>query len=152
MNIFILDEDPVKAATCQMDKHTVCMPREATEMLVMISETELVRYAPNHKKHPCTLWAARSRDNFMWLHSHAMALFSEYTARYGRKHNYEDIADYLATYQISFPETGLKPFAQCMPDEFKVKDDAVTAYQGYYHSKAHIATWKRNKPLWWCGA
>jgi hypothetical protein len=46
--------------------------------------------------------------------------------------------------------TGLTPFAQAMPDEYK-HEDAVIAYRQYYQSpeKRRLASWKkRPKPEW----
>ena len=43
------------------------------------------------------------------------------------------------------------PFAQAMPDEYR-DDDAVKAYQAYYHSK-QFAKWEKGTPApdWWRG-
>jgi hypothetical protein len=118
-------------------------------MLVMVSKTNLVAFAPNHVKHPCTLWAAASSSNFKWLGRHAIALFEEYTARYGKRHAYQDIAEYLYyDHQLTFDSDELTPFALCMPDEYKC-DDPVISYRRYYKSKARFAKWKQNKPEWW---
>jgi hypothetical protein len=45
----------------------------------------------------------------------------------------------------------LTPFAQAMPDEYR-DDDAVKAYQAYYHSK-QFAKWEKGTPApdWWRG-
>jgi hypothetical protein len=44
---------------------------------------------------------------------------------------------------IMFDHEILTPFAQAMPDEYKVEGDAVQAYRNYYiGEKARFATWK----------
>jgi hypothetical protein len=46
---------------------------------------------------------------------------------------------------------GLLPFAQAMPDQYKVPDNALTAYRAFYlGEKHHFATWtNRLQPDWW---
>jgi len=46
---------------------------------------------------------------------------------------------------------GLTPFAQAMPDHYKVSGDAVQAYRNYYiGDKARFAKWKESSlvPEW----
>jgi len=44
----------------------------------------------------------------------------------------------------------LTPFAQAMPDEFKVPGDGVAAYRKYYIGvKSKIAKWKTTNPPKW---
>jgi len=44
----------------------------------------------------------------------------------------------------------LTPFAQAMPEQYKIKDNAVEAYRNYYlNEKKDICKWtKREKPEW----
>ena len=73
MNIFVLDKDPKKAATQQIDKHIVKMPLESAQMLCAALARhgrEDTPYKATHKNHPCTLWAGESQGNFRWLVKH----------------------------------------------------------------------------------
>lgn len=151
MNIFVLDVDPVQAARWQLDKHIVKMPLETAQML----STNLhlhgfdAPYRPTHKDHPCTVWARRSRANFEWLVAHGLALCAEYTGRYGRIHKSQAVIVWADEHKMCIPAGLQTPFAQALPEEHK-GPCAVAAYRSYYHAaKAHIATWKRNKPQWW---
>lgn len=151
MNIFILDEDPDIAATMACDKHVVKMILETAQMLctVAISKGYPAPYATTHKKHPCTLWAAQSSANWVWLVLHGLALCAEYTKRYGRTHKSQRVIEHCATLDLPFDEHRLTPFAQAMPSQYK-NECAVTAYRSYYHGeKASFATWKTEAPAWW---
>lgn len=145
MNIFVLDECPIQAATRQCDKHVVKMVVETAQMLCTAGTGA---YKPTHAQHPCTVWAGRSARNWEWLVAHGLALCDEYSFRYGRRHKSQDVIESVLPPE-SFVDTGLTPFALAMPDEFK-KENAVESYRAYYHSKASFAKWtKRAAPVWW---
>ena len=146
MNIFILSQDPHKAAQYMCDKHVVKLLLESAQMLSTVSGGP---YKPTHANHPCTLWAGAARDNYHWLVEHALELCREYTYRYGRTHKCEPITLQLASPPPHIPRGGT-PFVQCMPDEFRHPTDPVAAYRAYYHSKT-FAAWNRGRPApsWW---
>ena len=151
MNIFILHKNPKKAAQMQCDKHVVKMILETAQMLCTIAHNKGIDapYRATHKRHPCTLWAGMSKQNWNWLITHGLALCSEYTSRYGKIHKSQQHIEWCKSLDIDLPNTGLTPFAQAMPAQYK-NSCAVTAYRAYYHGeKATIATWKKNKPKWW---
>ena len=150
MNIFVVDYDPNKSAQDLCDKHVVKMILETAQMLCAAHPIGTAPYKATHLKHPCTLWVARSIDNYEWLLTHGYALCREYTARYGKRHKTQDVLDWLAEHKPSIPSIGLTPFAQVMPDEYK-DTDVVVAYRKYYiGAKANIACWNHSsKPSWW---
>lgn len=153
MNIFILDTDPVKAAVCQLDKHVIKMPLETAQLLCSVFEPGKAPYRRTHYNHPCAAWTRQSRDNYLWLIEHGLALSYEYTRRYSKTHKSKEVIAWAYENQsgLSFPENGLTPFAQAMPDEYK-NPDPVMAYRSYYRKgKAHIATWRSpaEPPPWW---
>jgi hypothetical protein len=51
---------------------------------------------------------------------------------------------------FNIKEIGLTPIPLCMPDEYKVADDAVQSYRNYYkYGKTNLHKWtKREKPEW----
>lgn len=70
MNIFVLSEDVKEAAEWHVDRHVVKMPLETAQMLctaLSLNGNSNVEYKPAFFKHPCTIWAAATRDNFEWL-------------------------------------------------------------------------------------
>jgi len=113
MNIFVLDNDPVKAAQLQCDKHVVKMIVESAQMLStthrMLDGTEMkkpsksgktmvkyyelpderedILYKSVHFNHPCTVWTRESCCNYSWHYEHFIALCDEYKYRYGKTHS-----------------------------------------------------------------
>jgi len=123
-------------------------------------------YHATMMNHPCTIWARETLGNYLWLVSHGLELCREYTRRYDRRHASESIIEFC---NYSWPknidrDTYHKetPFAQAMPDEYKVEGDAVSAYRKYYiGEKAKFARWKKgvghpqghhdHQPEWFAG-
>ena len=137
MNIFYLHEDPRLAASYVYDKHKVKMILESAQMLCtahhVYGDPNDVPYKQAHLNHPSTIWVRKSRPNYFWLYEHMIALGQEYTKRYGKIHMTID----KCRYALSFcpdgitSETFTEP-PQCMPDEYKVPGDSITAYWNYY--------------------
>ena len=152
MNIFVLDKDPKIAATMLCDKHVVKMIVETAQMLCTIAHglgNTSVPYKSTHKNHPCTLWAAKSRENWNWLLEHGIEMSAEYTRRYGRVHKSLAVIQWCSNIPNLPPHSALTPFAQAMPIQYK-NDCAVTAYRSYYEGeKAGFAKWKTTPPAWW---
>lgn len=172
MNIFVLDEDPVKAAQA-MD--CVRVPKMVTESAQMMAsalrrhgatddQMPLTKagkpYKGGYHHHPCTRWTGDSEANFAWLTRHAIALCNEYKQRFGKTHACERPIRsmiglvHLFPDQYPSPEAALTPFAQAMPDEYK-DDNPVVAYRAYYISKIDspggVHYRHTSAPDWWQG-
>lgn len=164
MNIFVLDENPVKSAQA-MD--CVRVPKMVTESAQMMAsalrrwgatdeQMPLTKsgspYKGGYHHHPCTIFAGDTRANFKWLAHHAEALLDEYYHRFGKVHACHNPIYQMSSMSKMIPEGDLMPFAQAMPDEYK-DDDAVKAYRAYYHSKMHSAGGVHYRhtspPDWW---
>lgn len=154
MNIFVVDSDPFTAARSLCDKHVVKMVLETAQILCTALRAHGVLdtpYKATHAKHPCTLWAGQSRDNFLWLVEHGLALGQEYTWRYGKVHKSAAVVEHCLWLASQIPEGPLTAFAQAMPEQYR-RPCAVSAYRAYYKGeKARIATWKRpaEPPAWY---
>jgi len=153
MNIFVLHKDPTTAAQMLCDKHVVKMILETAQMLCTVARHHGHHDAPyraTHAKHPCTIWAGQSRENWAWLVAHGIAMCKEYTRRYGKTHKSESVIRWCASRSHSFPTKSLLPFAQAMPSKYK-NNCAVTAYRSYYHGeKSGFAKWAHSPvPKWW---
>ena len=163
MNIFVLDRNPITAARMHCDKHVPKMCVEVAQMMASAlrrhgatdEQMPLTKagtpYKGGYAHHPCTVWAGESRINFLWLGLHAIALCGEYTKRFGNEHACNrPILQMMKLHRV-IPNNKLTPFAQAMPDEYR-DDDAVKAYQAYYHSK-QFAKWEKGTPTpdWWQG-
>lgn len=134
------------------DKHVVKMPLESTQLLcnalhISDSAPEWI-YRPTHLKHPCSLWAAESLDNWRWLREFTIKLGEEYTYRYGKTHASMEMAKRLPEPNIT--NFGLTPFAKAVPQEFKSLP-VVEAYREYFIAyKQHLKHYtKRKVPDWW---
>lgn len=103
-----------------------------------------------HHKHPVTLWAGHSYENWEWLCKHGLALYKEFRYRYLSDHKSGYVIKKLFEAGLGPKEGGRTPFAQAMPDQYK-HENAITAYRQYYiGEKAGFAKWtKRNPPYWW---
>ncbi len=152
MNIFVLDKNPKQAAEWHVDKHIVKMPLETAQMLCTILNQLDVKtpYKSTHIKHPCTIWAGESMDNFIWLCELGLELSKEYTYRYDKIHKCESIIKECLTYACKVPNVGNTKFIQAMPEEIK-QENPIDGYRNYYiKCKYHIASWKkRSTPYWW---
>ena len=158
MNIFVLDEDPFRAAEYACDKHVVKMILETAQLLCSAYQDEYscdscgpVPYKKTHYNHPCSKWARESMQNYEWLIMHGDGLCAEYTSRYGKHHKSGEVIRYCEKHMPDLPDLGLTSFAQAMPDQYKSKS-AVAAYRDYYKGeKSRIAKWKNGAPDWYGG-
>ena len=134
MNIFVLDENPIRAAEMMCDKHIPKMVVESAQMMAsavrrwgatdehMPLTKAGLPYKGAYKNHPCTIWAGDTFGNFSWLTDHAMALCVEYTSRFGKEHTCADPISRLWHVGIVVSPSHRRtttPFALAMPDEFR---------------------------------
>lgn len=149
MNIFILDYNIRKSAEYHCDQHVNKMILEAAQILCTVASQHKIYtpYKPTHPKHPCTLWAGKSMENYLYVCDYAFWLNEAAKERYKRRTNHKswDVINSLSFPKL--PELGLTTFARAMPEEFKSIPDTVQAYREYYKTK-DFATWKTNKPDW----
>ncbi|MCL6416805.1 pyrimidine dimer DNA glycosylase/endonuclease V [Aestuariirhabdus sp. Z084] len=152
MNIFILDDDIEKCAQYHCDQHVVKMILESVQLLCTALNKKgfTTPYKSTHAKHPCTLWVEESYDNFLWLKQLTLELNKEYRYRYDKQVDHKSIAVLSSLSPHRFPAIGLTPFAQAMPETYKVEGNAVLAYRKFYlGDKVRFAKWtKRSSPHW----
>ena len=136
MNIFYLHSDPKVAASYFYDKHKVKMILECAQMLCtahIALGKEDVPYKKSHLNHPSSVWVRANNENYQWLYNHMLALGEEYTKRYKRTHlTITKCKDILAVAPLNIPTGSFNEPPQCMPDEYKVDNDSVSAYWNYY--------------------
>jgi len=155
MNIFVLDQDPRVCAVYHNDKHVVKMILESAQLLCGVhhmTESNLdVPYGLSHKNHPCSIWARKCIENYIWLCDLGLELSKEYTHRYGKRHKSQDIIEWCMTNLPNLPEFGdITQHPKAMPDECKT-DDVVESYRRYYiMEKSSFCNWKnREIPNWY---
>lgn len=156
LNIFVVDQNPVVAAQDLCDKHVCKMGIESTQILCTVLWKLGVRdipMKPTHVNHPCVKWAGESDSNFLWLAEHAVALFDEYSLRYGRRHASRDKLNWIVCQLARPPKGPLTPFVQCVKYDELRGPNPICAYRVYYFvDKSRFARWNhgRNPPEWWC--
>ena len=136
MNIFYLHSDPKVAASYFYDKHKVKMILECAQMLCtahIALGNDDVPYKKSHLNHPSSVWVRANNENYQWLYKHMLALGKEYTKRYNKTHlTITKCKDILAVAPLSIPTGDFTEPPQCMPDEYKVDNDSISAYWNYY--------------------
>jgi len=160
MNIFVLDDDPFVAASMMDCQRVPKMCVETAQMMACAvlrhgaTEEQMpltksgTPYRGGYGRHPCSVWAGDSRDNFAWLTKHGIQLCREYKQRFGKTHAcHQAIIKMGLLGQVLVPEGDMTPFAQAMPDEYK-HDDAVIAYRRYYKSKDNVHYRHTEAPDW----
>jgi len=135
MNIFYIDECPVKAAQMQASVHVCKMTLESAQLLATAHHefgNHQVPYKPTHKRHPSSLWARSGLKQYNWLYRHFAALSDEYTIRYGKTHlTWQKCAQALSVAPMGIPDIEWTDPPQCMPDECK-RATSLEGYRVYY--------------------
>jgi hypothetical protein len=153
MNIFVLDYCPVKAAQFQCDKHVVKMSLETAQVLCSAFDPGVAPYKRTHYNHPCSVWARKSKKNYIWLIQHGLALCEEYTYRYEKNHKSREVILWCQKnmIQLKFESEGKTHFVLCFDEKYKV-GNTVESYRQYYREeKDQIAKWgkSRLRPSWY---
>lgn len=152
MNIFVLDLNIEKCARYHCDQHVVKMILESAQIACTALNEKGFKtpYRSTHIKHPCVIWAGTSFANLQWLKELARALNREYRYRYASNADHRSLAVIDRIEGMEFASSGLTPFAQAMPEAYKVAGNPVQAYRNFYVAeKMGFAKWtKRKMPGW----
>lgn len=153
MNIFALDESPMRAARYHGDRHVIKMILETAQMMCSVFPEGEAPYRRTHFNHPCSVWSRYSYANYEWLFFLGFHLNEEYKFRY-RNGNHASMAVIDKCYNSvstrwfveDCPRT---PFALAMPEKFH-SNDPIRAYRAYYATaKRHLHVWTgRPEPEW----
>lgn len=163
MNIFTLDNDPVKAAQLQCDKHVVKMIVESAQMLstahrmldgilrteqtknnrkvkrwYLNDNREDVMYKAVHMNHPSTVWTRETRGNYDWHYAHFVGLCDEYTYRYGKVHATDKLLrGALMKAPQNITNASITQFALAMKAQPQCihPEDPVRSYREFYQTK-----------------
>jgi hypothetical protein len=164
MNIFAVNNDPHAAARDLPDKLIVKMPSECQQMLSVwaFELYEVIDYKTSgepykhtsHKNHPCTRWVVNNPNNTRWLIEHAKELCAEFTRRRNKVHGSErPIRTFDELLKVQSPMAQWskhEPFKLCMPDQYKVFNDAQECYREFMLGEKGYAAWKHcSEPAWW---
>ena len=123
MNLFILDRDPIIAASMNCDKHVCKIILEAAQMM--------------GEAHRCNggqaeCGAITHRNN------------------HGKIHSYQRIIEWFIQNEPTIPDLSMTPFRQAVANDCYAQDP-VEAYRVYYmRYKSRFAKWKLgNVPEWY---
>ena len=168
MNIFYLDNDPIKCAEMHCDKHVCKMIIEYAQMLStahrMLDGTQYtdassgrriqrwrldnsnmdgVLYKASHINHPSTRWVRENAIQYQYAYDMFTALCDEYTYRYGKIHLTDTkLRDLLNEIPNNITLGSYSEPPQCMPEDVKVQNDSISAYHKYYQEyKKDFAVW-----------
>ena len=132
-----------------IDKYSQEEYRQILNEIMYISITDY----DSEEVHPSTKWVRGSLLQYEWTYHLFKFLCSEYTRRFKKVHKTDaKLRETLRTPPSSITDdnTYTQP-PQCMPDQYKVPDNAVQAYRNYYiGEKAPFAKWAYTRtPEWW---
>jgi hypothetical protein len=177
MNIFYIEESPADIAASLVDKHTVKMVLESTQMLSTAHRlldglrignktpkfllpgeifdpalnliTNLVCCNVAHPGHPSTVWTMKCKENYDWHFQLLVEMAKEYTSRYGRIHDCEKMFPFLKNSPKNIKSGVFTPPTPAMPDKYLSKD-VMQSYRDFYVSdKWRFARWKQREiPQW----
>lgn len=169
MNIFCIYPEPCKSAKHLCDVHCNKMLLESAQLIANCFPHSVLAHAPktkknsirkySYEKHPSSIWTRQTKSNLSWLIDHALGIEQERLSRGYNPHFSASFVDWAKQNidQSSNPSGELTPFSVAIADEMecrKIEDfdklNPVTQYRLYYKlDKAHLATWKQNKPKWY---
>jgi hypothetical protein len=172
MNIFVTDKDPYKAAKNLCDKHVSKMIVETAQMLANCFSLETLEAQDcprsqkgnarkhSYSKHPCTIWAAKTKSNMIWLTRHGLAMSREKKFRTDKVHFSEQFIKWCMfnMHRSTVPAGPLTEFAVAISQDQKCRThprfdtlSIVEKYREYYnHDKSRFAKWtKREAPSWY---
>jgi hypothetical protein len=168
MNIFYLDNDPVKCAEMHVDRHVCKMVIEYAQLLStahrvldgemylgkttnnrnikrwrLPDEREERLMKPTMMNHPSAIWVRQSKSNYTWLYNMWCELLKEFTYRYGKVHATARLIPDLARVPDNCPVGSFTGPTPAMPDECKVPGNSLQSYHNYYRmNKSHLWSWK----------
>lgn len=136
MNIFATDPNPVVSALALDDRRLNKMIVESAQMLSMalyrydVHDPVLYKHVYSYSKHPCTLWAGRTRKNFEWLVMHALAMCEVYKKNNKKIHASEAVILKCWDYTHRIPKGELEQHPNCT--DFKnAMYSHLTIYEKY---------------------
>jgi len=175
MNIFVTNEDPVLAAQDLCNEHVRSkMQIEGAIMLAHAFPQEVLnhpstprtktgkprRSGKGYAKHPCSIWARETTDNFMWLVEHTIEQFNERRYRWPQSNEHFTLSFIKwcseNLHNTNITNNGLTPFAIAINADSicrKGKNfdnlSTVDKYRSFIRQDKSFATWsKRSRPVW----
>lgn len=141
MNIFVLDPNPVIAASYHCDQHLHKMILESAQMLSTAAQIWFPRlrlYKPAYENHPCTKWVRESTSNAMWVIKLAETLDGIRQSKGADRHKSMDVIETLKPFLADRVESFLTPHIFVGDPLIQIAHGTVFhKYQLYYRAKHH---------------
>lgn len=145
MNIFVLDTNPVIAASMHCDQHLHKMILESAQIMSTAVRTLMPHtdwhlcshvYKPTHNNHPCTLWAAQSWDHMIWISNLAHELQRQREVNSHDIHISLQVIDFITSYCARHTKPPAE-FVFAGPMKYYIRPDLTIPqkYQAYYRDK-----------------
>ena len=160
MNLFLLSRSRRRGAKRHCNRHVVKMILETTQLMwtavhmsdVDMSTLNIRAYRKTHAWHPTAVWVRETPKNWEFAVTFGLALCTEYTRRFQKRHKCERHLHFIRKLGYCAPlETrpytkprgpmkgGCTPLPLAMPDECVVDQhgipNAVASYRKYYNRK-----------------
>jgi len=146
VNIFFVDNCPIKAAQSLCDKHVNKMITESAQLLANCYLLDVLtdECCPRTKNgnvrchsyfnHPCSVWVRTSLSNFSWLVRHAFALCQEKLFRTGKQHFCWQFIAWCMQHPPDLNDIGLTIPAFAFGTYMYLSDEnnPVQSYRNYY--------------------
>ena len=169
MNIFVLDKNPVVAASMMCDEHLPKMIVESAQMLANCHTSENLKIynAPRTQKgtvrkhsyynHPCSKWVRNTFGNYQWLIDHATALADQRRFRNPQckahfTEGFIEWCDGVIPDNIQSIDNAVTDFAIAINEDsdcHRIKNfnvlTTVEKYQMFYKFDKPFASWKNSK-------
>lgn len=111
---------------------------------ILYNDLENVLYKSTHVNHPCTVWARKSKLNYIWLYELFCCLCDEYKSRYKRTHLTDTkLRKTLKKLPENLKGDRFTKFPQAMPEQYQ-HENVTVAYNNFYKTKT-FAKWKDGK-------
>lgn len=152
MQIFASSSCPVQAAKNLDDKRVIKMVLESAQILsTAVNERGgSAPYRSTHKNHPCVIWTGQTRQNYLWLFYHFVALCQEYTERYGKLHRSAQLQQALLDGSVFIPNGPLTEWPNCARSkqlgvDYTEMDNIHEAYRAYLNKRWEL---DKREPTW----
>ena len=149
MQILILDTDLETSARYHCDAHCIKLILEAAQLACGVHWLNGVSapYRLSHRHHPLFKWCQSSSHHYDYVVRYGLALCTEYTYRFGKRHATQSVLEWCAQNDPCLPDRG---FEFVFVAGFPFCEDVVTSYRKYFcATKMHLARWtRRYVPPW----
>lgn len=153
MNIFATYDCPVKSALVLDDLRLNKMIVESAQMLSAVMHKNNIKgnwYKPAYLKHPCTIWAGISKENYLWLCTHALAMCMIFEETNKKIHGSERILLRLKEMSSRLQSSQLTPFEDCTTFKLRTDLSVTERYKLYLVEKWEDDLRVKRIPTWRC--